>query len=218
MLLEMFMNHKKSLVHKFEHHIRIYEELFEPFRGKPVSVLELGVAQGGSLQLWREYFGPEAKILGVDIQGSYHHLKQDNIEVIFANEADPDLPSKVTAKIGEIDILIDDAGHECLDQIAAFENFFPYISDGGIYACEDIHTSYRWTHHGGLKSKYSFVEYMKEMADYMHIAEFRKQLPEGFKAPASLDHIKSITFHRSLLVVRKALDANNIGSPLMREG
>ena len=216
MLIDLFLNHKKSLIHKYEHHIRVYDEIFAPFRGKPVCVLEIGVAQGGSLQLWRDYFGPDARIMGIDVQGSFGHLVKDNIEVIIGNAADPGLHKGLKERLGQIDILIDDGSHECPDQIAAFEGFFPFISDGGLYVCEDIHTSYRWTHHGGYKKKGSFIEYMKDLVDYFHVKEFK--LDPDVEIPDLVNWIESITFYRGLLAVKKDVNAFRVNSPLMIEG
>jgi len=55
------------LIHKWMHYFDVYHRHFERFRGQPIVLVEFGVSQGGSLQMWRDYFGDQATIYGVDI-------------------------------------------------------------------------------------------------------------------------------------------------------
>lgn len=218
-LLDLFQDHKQSRMQKFLHHIHIYDKLFLMF--KDPTVLEIGVAQGGSLQLWKNYFGRGARVAGIDVQGSFDHLSQDNIEVFIGSQDDPKFLKEVGDKLGKIDILIDDGGHDCLAQAVTFETLFPYISDGGLYVCEDIHTSYRFTHHGGYKLETSFVEYIKDLVDSMHYKEFGDNSPPtpyGLKLLGLVKEIKSISFYRQMIVIRKNLKADEVFSPLIRGG
>ena len=67
-LLAMFANNKGRLIQKWHHYIPLYDRYFSRFRGQPIRFLEIGVSEGGSLQLWRQYFGPTATIYGIDIK------------------------------------------------------------------------------------------------------------------------------------------------------
>lgn len=64
---ELFWNNRGPVVHKWHHYLPIYERYLSPLRSRPIRMLEIGVSKGGSLQLWRKYFGPEAVIFGIDI-------------------------------------------------------------------------------------------------------------------------------------------------------
>ncbi len=66
-LEEYFRNNKGRLIHKWNHYFDIYERHFNRFRNKQIVILEIGVSQGGSLQMWKNYFGSSAKIYGIDI-------------------------------------------------------------------------------------------------------------------------------------------------------
>ena len=64
---EIFYKHKGRQISKWTQYIPLYHRHFSKFRGKDINIMEIGLAAGGSLQLWRKYFGPKAKIYGIDI-------------------------------------------------------------------------------------------------------------------------------------------------------
>lgn len=66
-LLEIFANNKGAVVHKWHHYIPLYDRYMSSFRRQSPKVLEIGVGNGGSLQMWRRYFGDDATIYGIDI-------------------------------------------------------------------------------------------------------------------------------------------------------
>jgi len=66
-LLDIFANNKAGIVHKWHHYIPLYDRYFSSFRGRKIRFLEIGVSNGGSLQMWRKYFGDDAIIFGIDI-------------------------------------------------------------------------------------------------------------------------------------------------------
>ena len=66
-LREIFNDHQGRLIHKWDHYFEIYEKYFSKCRGQKLNILEIGVSQGGSLQLWKEYFGDAANIFAIDI-------------------------------------------------------------------------------------------------------------------------------------------------------
>src|SRR5688572_15994126 len=66
-LAEIFFSGRGRRVHKWVHYLPIYDRYFSAMRGTQFKFLEIGVFGGGSLDMWREYFGPDAKIFGVDV-------------------------------------------------------------------------------------------------------------------------------------------------------
>ena len=83
-----------GVVHKWGHYMPIYSKLFEPFRkrsrsGRAIRFLEIGVAKGGSLDMWRQYFGNEAVIFGIDIDPACADFNGKNAEVRIGSQADP---------------------------------------------------------------------------------------------------------------------------------
>ncbi len=167
-LEQYFVSNQERLIWKWQHYFEIYDRHFSRFRGTDVHVAEIGVLEGGSLQMWKRYFGPKAKIYGIDINAKCSKYKEDQVEVIIGNAEDKGFLKKLRDEI-KIDILIDDGGHTMDQQITAFEGLFYHISSHGVYLCEDIFSSYQpRLYGGGYKKPGTFVEYSKNFIDYIH--------------------------------------------------
>ena len=141
-------NNKKNLITKYEIYLDVYERHLSKYKGKTVKIVEFGVNQGGSMNMWKEYFGDDSKIYGVDINPNCAKVAGDNIEILIGDQEDRTFLKKVAGIIGEVDIIIDDGGHSMRQQKNTFEEVFSCLKDDGVYICEDLHTSY-WRRHGG---------------------------------------------------------------------
>ena len=106
-----------------------------------MTVLEIGVASGGSLEMWKEYFGDRAQIYGVDIRPQCKACEGPGISVYIGDQADAQFWGLFKADVPSLDIVIDDGGHKPDQQRVTFEELYPHLSDGGVYVCEDIHGS-----------------------------------------------------------------------------
>ncbi len=167
-LLQFFEKNQENCIHKWMHYFDIYDSLFSRFRGKPVSILEIGVFQGGSLNMWRDYFGEDAMIYAIDINPECLQFENDKTKIFIGSQEDREFLQSVKAQIPQVDIVIDDGGHTMSQQIVSFEELYGHIKEGGLYLCEDLHTSY-WPHYGGgYKSSASFIEYSKNFIDYIN--------------------------------------------------
>jgi 23S rRNA U2552 (ribose-2'-O)-methylase RlmE/FtsJ len=121
-LERFFYANTENLIHKWKHYFEIYDRHFSRFRGTEVTVLEMGVGQGGSLRMWRSYFGPRARIVGVDINPECATLASDQIEILLANQDDRESLRALKTKIPHVNILIDDGGHTMQQQITRSKN------------------------------------------------------------------------------------------------
>lgn len=168
-LLEIHKNVDHSS-DKWNSYFEIYENHLKSFRGKNVNLVEVGVQKGGSLDMWSTYFGPQSRIIGIDVDPECSKLSynKDNIKVVIGNQEDPSFWDEFLDANVEIDIFIDDGGHTMTQQIITFEKVFPKLKMGGVYICEDTHTSYWSGMGGGLNSKTSFIEYAKDYIDVLH--------------------------------------------------
>ena len=54
-------------IDKWHHYFEVYERHLARLRSANPTVLEIGVQQGGSMEMWRQYFGGSARIFGIDI-------------------------------------------------------------------------------------------------------------------------------------------------------
>jgi 23S rRNA U2552 (ribose-2'-O)-methylase RlmE/FtsJ len=107
-LEQYFKQNNKRLIFKWQHYFDIYERHFARFKNKEVVILEIGVSQGGSLQMWKDYFGGKCKIYGVDIDPRCKQFEEENIEIFIGSQSDKNFLRKIKSSIPQIDILIDD--------------------------------------------------------------------------------------------------------------
>ncbi len=164
----LFYGHRGRIAQKWHHYLEIYERHFEPLRQQeePLRILELGVSRGGSLEVWRKYFGPRARIVGIDIDPECAQRVDPENTVIIGDQSDPAVLSAAIERLGgAIDLVIDDGSHLGRHQIPTFEYLYPRISERGIYVCEDLHCSYWPTHEGGLGRSGTFAEHTKTLID-----------------------------------------------------
>ena len=188
------------LIRKWTHYFDIYHRHFEKFRGKYLKIVEFGVSDGGSAQMWREYFGPRAKLYGVDIDPRCKKWETPWFEVHIGDQADREFLHRLGNHVGKVDVLIDDGGHLPDQQIATFEEFYPRVKPGGVYLVEDLHTSYWPTYRGGLNVDGTFMEYSKSLVDELNA--FHSRQPD-FKVVDFTETTRSMHYYDSILVFEK---------------
>lgn len=164
-LQQYFENNTGNCIDKWLHYFDIYDFWFNKYKNKPVVILEIGVYQGGSLNMWREYFGEDAKIFAIDIHPSCKQFESKNTKIFIGSQEDKDFLADVKSQLPKLDIIIDDGGHSMRQQIVSFEELYGHLNNGGIYLCEDLHTSYWEVYGGGYKKPDSFIEYSKNFID-----------------------------------------------------
>ncbi len=167
-LEKYFRKNKARQTTKWVHYFDIYHQYFSKYRGKKVIILEFGVADGGSLQMWKHYFGKKARIIGVDIDSRCKDLAEKQIEIFIGDQQSRYFLRKLLKKTGPLDVVIDDGGHFMKQQIITFQEIFPTIKKGGIFITEDLHTSYSKQFKGGYRRHGTFIEYAKDLMDQMH--------------------------------------------------
>ena len=85
--------------------------MFKKFIGKKITIVEIGILNGGSLFMWRKYFGKRARIIGIDLNSKTKQLKKYGFEIFIGDQANKNFWNKFFKKIGKVDIVIDDGGH-----------------------------------------------------------------------------------------------------------
>jgi hypothetical protein len=188
------------LIHKWTHYFEIYDRYFSRYRGTEVHMLEIGVSQGGSLQMWKNYFGPKAHIYGVDINPECKRFEEDQIKVFIGDQTDREFLGSLRDQIPRIDILLDDGGHRCDQQICTYEELFPAIDENGVYACEDLQTSYWKGFGGGLGRRGSFIEYAKNFVDQLNAWHSRE---DRFKIDDFTRSAYGVHFYDAIAVIEK---------------
>ena len=119
-LEENFNKNEGRLIHKWTHYFEIYDRHFRKFKDKEINILEIGVSHGGSLQMWRDYFGGKTNIYGIDVNPKCKKLEDKDTKIFIGSQSDRNFLREIKEKIPKIDILIDDGGHTMTQQIVTF--------------------------------------------------------------------------------------------------
>jgi hypothetical protein len=123
---------------KWRHYFDVYHRHFQKFVGREVHVVEVGVYSGGSLDMWKAYFGPACRIYGVDIEPACRAYEDDQVQIMIGDQSDPAFWADFRSEVPVVDIVIDDGSHDPDHQIVTLEELLPHIRPGGVYLCEDV--------------------------------------------------------------------------------
>lgn len=163
-----FLNNQGRVIHKWTHYFPIYESHFAEFVNKPIVFIEIGCGEGGSLKMWKRYFGPFAKIIGIDINPKCKEFEEDQIEIRIGDQSDAKFIQSVVDEFGNPDIVLDDGSHVMSHITATFNTLYPQLSKNGVYLVEDLHTAYWNEWEGGLRRQGSFIETCKSLIDELN--------------------------------------------------
>jgi cephalosporin hydroxylase len=198
-LLEHFTANKGSVVHKWHHYIPLYDRYFSSYRGKEIRFLEIGVSKGGSLQMWRKYFGDDAIIFGIDIDPECKNFNGLAGQVRIGSQIDQLFLDSVVKEMGGIDIVLDDGSHHMKHVSVTLKYLFPHLSYGGIYMIEDLHTAYWEKFGGGYRSNKNFFRFLGDLVDDMH----HWYTTKGLKQAVISKDCSGIHIHDSMAVLDK---------------
>jgi len=153
----------KYLSIKHESYFQVYEDVLAPYAGAPITFVEVGVFNGGSLFMWREFLGPQARIIGIDLNPDAQRWREHGFEIFIGDQSDPAFWDRFYAEVGPVDILLDDGGHMNQQQIVTADKALDHIKDGGCLIVEDVHASY--LPEFGNPSDGSFIAFAKRVVD-----------------------------------------------------
>jgi hypothetical protein len=200
-LAEYFHNNPGRLIDKWHHYFEIYHRHFAAFRGRSPVVVEIGVFHGGSLEMWRQYFGAGAHIVGIDVDPRCRQFEGDSVNVMIGDQADRGFLAEVRTRFPHVDIVIDDGGHTMAQQITSFEELYPHLQPQGVYLCEDLHTSYFPPYGGGYRKDGTFIQYATRLVDQLHA--WYSTEPDRFRVDEITRSTHGLHFYDSVLVVEK---------------
>jgi len=200
-LADYFFGNTGRLIYKWQGYFEIYHRHFAQFRGRSPVVLEIGVFHGGSLQMWRDYFGPGARIVGIDVDPRCRQFEEAQINVLIGDQQDRAFLAEVRRLLPRVDIVIDDGGHTMGQQITSFEELYPHLQPRGVYLCEDIHTSMMAEFGGGFRRPGTFLEYSKELIDCLY--GWYSEQKDSLSVDEMTRSTYALHFYDSVLVVEK---------------
>lgn len=199
-LLRFFRQHQGRQINKWIHYFEIYHRHFARFRETPVTMLEFGVNQGGSLQMWQHYFHDESRIIGVDIDERCAQFAGGNVTIEIGDQEDRDFLRDLAERHGPFDVVVEDGGHHMGQQIASFEEIYPRMTTDGCFLTEDVHTSYWSGYGGGLRREGTFMEYAKGLSDQLNAWHSRQ---DDFVVDDFTRSTRSMHFYDSVVVFER---------------
>ena len=130
---------KAALTERGSHHYAdLYELLFRNWRNNSVSILEIGVLDGGSIRMWRRYF-PNSKVTAIDVLDNVK-FDDPNIEFIHGDAYSEEVIYKLYASGKTFDVMLDDGDHRVETQTIFLQRYSPMLNPQGILIIEDVIT------------------------------------------------------------------------------
>jgi SAM-dependent methyltransferase len=222
-LHEFYATHEGYVSDKWSSYFEKYDAAFGHRRDQPIRLLEIGVQNGGSLEIWSKYFSKAKEIIGLDADPACRDLRYDDprISVLVGDATSDEVVDELNANGRSFDIIIDDGSHTSTDIIRAFVKHFRSLSNGGIYVIEDLCCSYWQSHEGGLDSPYSSIAFFKRLIDVINHEHWGAHISRASALSAfaakydlqfdedALASVHSVEFVNSLCLIRRQAPVRN---------
>ncbi len=186
------------------HYTYVYDVLFKPLRAKPITLLEIGVWEGASLALWERYFA-KATIVGIDLDLSRIRFQFERAIAVQGDATGTGTLQALIDAHAPFDIVIDDGSHFAAHAQASFHHLWPHMRPGGYYCIEDLH-AYYWPRANPDDAMQWLVELAHDCAGRGAINNARLTDDEYTQLNDAQKQIESVTFHRSLCIIRRRSD------------
>jgi len=203
---------------KWASYLPYYDELFGPLRHKAISMLEIGVQNGGSLETWSKFFGAGERFIGCDIDPKCGTLHYDDprVRVVVGDANAATTFQKITSISPKFDIVIDDGSHVSIDVLRSFVSYFQLLNPGGVYVAEDTHCLYLDQYGGGLLNEFSAYAFFKRLIDIVNFQFWRSDVSINNYLRTFFDlrstpsfilegWVESIEFKNSIITITKSL-------------
>jgi len=223
-LADIYREHDGKVSDKWSLYLEVYEEILAPYRSQSISMLEIGVQNGGSIEIWEKYFSNLKSIIGCDIDPKCGLLNYDSkkIHIVVGDANSEESMAKILQISDNFEIIIDDGSHQSSDIVKSFLLYFSLLKEGGIFIAEDLHCSYWASYDGGIYNPYSSITFFKRLADILNYQHWgnersRSEILKGFFARYEctidekiLSQIHSIEFINSICLIKKANYEKNL--------
>ena len=153
---------------KWEHYFPIYESHLSKYVNSEVTIFEVGVLGGGSLQMWKQYLGPRATVVGIDIDPQCKTYENGSIRVEIGNQSDTEFLDLVLSKYGTPDIVIDDGSHINSDIMTTLTHLLKLMPKNSTYLIEDCHALFHKAWEGNKESAGTLFDWIRLQMNKMH--------------------------------------------------
>jgi cephalosporin hydroxylase len=199
-LWQDFLTNRGKPIGKWVHYFSVYERHLAAKRNQSLFVLEIGVAGGGSGQMWSRFFGPRTQVVGIDIDPACAAHEGLGVAVRIGSQSDPAFLSRILDEFGVPDVVIDDGSHRMTDILATFQRIFPLMPKNSVYIVEDLHTAYWKSYGGGRDNPGTFINVCKHFVDQIN-AFWGKE--DGMTPDLITQDVFGISFYDSMVVIEK---------------
>jgi len=179
---------------KWSNYFDIYINILSEYKNKKITLVEIGVGDGGSLYMWKSFLHKKSKIIGIDLNPEAKKLEKEGFKIIIGDQSKKEFWKKFFKKIGNVDIIIDDGGHTNIQQITTLMESVNFINNGGRIIIEDTHTSFMGKKGFNNPSKYSLVSFSSSIIENLHRRNpnIKKRLNNLSKKIFSIEYFDSI--------------------------
>ena len=213
---EIWSQPRKLKSDKWEHYFDIYDHCLSKFYDKKISFLEIGIQNGGSIEVAQKLFDPKSSISGLDIDprcSDINNILKD-VNIYIGSQVDEQLLNKIATDHNKnFDVIIDDGSHIQSHMIFTFTRMFQFINDGGVYLIEDTHTNYSPSHQESFFG-IGLYDYFKGLSERLNLDYMDPASRQRYKIPRNrrdkrdyhndINHfIFSIEFFDSIIAIRK---------------
>lgn len=137
-----------------------YEKHISWWKDKEITILEIGVAGGASMKMWKAYF-PKAKVYGIDNNPDCATYVDG---VFIGDHNDANFMQSVLRNTGKCDMIIDDGSHVGHDMKNLFKLLFVnHLNSDGLYVVEDTHCLYNEHYNQGSDAFQFFTSLVKDV-------------------------------------------------------
>jgi len=130
-------NSDKGYAHGYSN---IYHRYFESLRDSKLTMLEVGIGTGESVNVWYDFFG-NSTIYMADIDDYSHLYNKDRLKCLTVDQSDRLSLENLRETVGQLSIVLDDGGHAMHHQQLTLGIMFKNLNSNGLYFIEDLHTS-----------------------------------------------------------------------------
>ena len=200
------------VVWKWRHYFKVYERHLRRFRGTDVHFCEVGIFTGGSLKMWRWYFGEKAVIYGVDYDNKTVCENNENCgspnRIFQGDQGSPAFWASFRKQVPRLDVLLDDGGHLPYLQQTTLEEMYPHLSQGGVYLTEDLHGP-----------EHPFVDYVYKTFVTSDLGVNNVPRSRGHKAVYDMSRVQHETaevafYHYMITIEKHAHDVMRMGAKI----
>lgn len=209
-----------------------YAKLFDPLRANAVRLLQIGVRNGFSLEVWASYFERAVSIIGCDIDPACAALPfaDPRIHVVIGEASASTVARMICTPDKLLDIVIDEGSQKSGEMVRSFARYFNQLKPGGLYILQELHSSDRESCGDGVLDPHSAVTFFGQLADVVSLehggdAIGRKAWLNEFSLAHGVEldeellaQVQAVEFVNSMCIVRKKMSAGNGSGDLASAG